>query len=152
MDFILDIILLRNELENLNIIEECIEWGGEMLSQEPPKYIYNSVLKFHESIDNYYQKKIENFDNEKYIILTLEGSQVSSLSGAINKGKDISQDDLMLFFNALYNKLDKFHIFLYKDEECIDREYVISDEKEFVVIFCSALNWLTPQGIAISKI
>lgn len=151
MDFIMDIIILRSELDKLNINEEYVEWGGERFSQEPRKYAYNIALKFYECKDSYYQRVIEEYDGEKYIVLTLDEQKLSSLYDEINKGKDVMQDDLILFFNTLYNNLDKFHIFLYRDEECIDERYLINDVQKFVDLFCGSLNKMTPQGISVSK-
>jgi hypothetical protein len=62
------------------------------------------------------------------------------------------KDNLMVFFDALYNELDDFYLFLFRDEEYIDKRYIIKDAKRFISLFCSSLNWLSPQGISISKI
>ena len=108
-------------------------------------------MKFDECKDGYYKRVIKDYDDEKYIILTLEAKKLSKLYDEINQDKDVMQDDLILFFKEVYNKLDKFYIFLYRDEECIDERYIINDVSEFVKLFCGSLSKLTPQGIAVSK-
>ena len=42
MDFILDVIVLREQLKKMDINEVYFEWGGEKISQEPRKYEYNN--------------------------------------------------------------------------------------------------------------
>lgn len=151
MDYILDVIVLRSELDKINLIEEYFEWGGEKLSQEPRKYTYNIALRFDECKDDYYKRVIKDYDDEKFIILTLEAKNLSKLYNEINQDKDVMQDDLILFFKEFYNKLDEFYIFLYRDEECIDERYIINDVSKFLKLFCGSLSKLTPQGIAVSK-
>ena len=114
MDFIVDIIIPKNDIEKVNVVEELIEWGGEKLSQDPPKYSYKSILIFHENEDSYYQRVLEGFDTKKNIILTLEGQQLSELEFLINKQEqDLAENELLMFFNELYDRLDSFYITSY---------------------------------------
>ncbi len=39
MNFLLDIIIPKNEMRKVSLEEQLIEWGGERFSQEPAKYI-----------------------------------------------------------------------------------------------------------------
>lgn len=78
-------------------------------------------------------KVIENFDVQNHIILTLEEQQVLELELLVN------------------TRLDLFYVFMYRDEEHIDNKYVITDASDFIKIFCNALKWSSPEGIAITQ-
>ncbi len=41
MDYILDILLPKNELSKINLSELLVEWGGKKFSQNPPRYTNN---------------------------------------------------------------------------------------------------------------
>lgn len=152
MNFILDIIIPRNEINKLNIEEEMIEWGEEKLSQDPPKYKYKSVITLHESTDSFYQDSIEKFDAQNHIILTLEHQQLSELELLVNSHeKEISDNILLVFMTELYTMLDWFYIYMYRDEECIDNKYLITDASNLHKIICDALRWSSPEGVVIVK-
>ncbi len=150
MDFIFDLVLLRNQMEKAGINEVHYEWGGESFSQEPRKYEYHNSLNFEEVDDAYYDKIISDYD-EKYVILTLDTEILSELYDEINWNKDVKQHELLLLLDDLFDKLDNFHVVLYRDEECIDEKYVINDKDKFIDLFCNSLNRFKPRGIVMSK-
>ena len=151
MDFILDVIVLREQLPKMDINEVYCEWGGEKLSQEPRKFEYNSLLKFEELTYEYYDNIITDYNEEKYIILTLDSQILSKLYDEINQNIDVKQNELILFLNKLFNTCNNFYVLLFRDEECIDEKYEISDNEEFTDLFCNALNEFSPLGFIVSK-
>ena len=151
MDFILDVIVLREQLKKMDINEVYFEWGGEKISQEPRKYEYNNLLKFEELTDKYYDKIISDYNDEEYIILTLDSQILLKLYDEINQNKDVKRNELILFLNKLFSEFNSFYVVLFRDEECIDEKYVISDKEEFTDLFCNALNKFTPRGIVVLK-
>ena len=69
----------------------------------------------------------------------------------INQNKDVKQNEVILFLNKLFSEFNSFYVVLFRDEECIDEKYVISDKEEFTDLFCNALNKFTPRGIVVLK-
>jgi len=151
MNFILDVVLLREQLKEMDINEVYFEWGSEKISQEPRKYEYNNLLKFKEVTDEYYDKIIPDYNDDRYIILTLDSQNLYKLYDEINQGKDVKQNEVILFLDKLFSKLNSSYVVLFRDEECIDEKYTISNKEEFTDLFCNALNKFTPRGIIVSK-
>ena len=153
MDFILDVIVLREQLQQMNINEVNFELKGEKLSQKPRKFEHNnSSLIFEELTDDYYGNIISDYNDEKYIVLTLDSHILLELYDEINQDLDVKQNEVILFLNKLFSEFNNFYVALFRDEECIDEKYVISDYEEFTDLFCNALNRFTPRGIVVSKI
>lgn len=46
MNSILDILVSKNEFDNLGLVELLSGWGDETFSKEPPQYTYNSKYFF----------------------------------------------------------------------------------------------------------
>ena len=151
VNFILDVVVLREQLKEIEIDEVYFEWGGEKISQEPRKYEYNNLLEFKEVTDEYYDKIIPDYNDERYIILTLDSQNLFKLYDEINQGKDVKQNEVILFLNKLFSELNSSYVILFRDEECIDKKYAISDKEEFTDLLCKALNKFTPCGIIVSK-
>ena len=153
MDFILDVIVLREQLQQMNINEVYFELEGEKLSQEPRKFEHNnSSLIFEELTDDYYGNIISDYNDEKYIVLTLDSHILLELYDEINKNFDVKQNEVILFLNKLFSEFNNFYVVLFRDEEYIDEQYEISDSEEFTDLFCNALNKFSPRGIVVSKI
>ena len=152
MNYILDVLIMKSDFDKVDISEQFKEWGGEKFPQNPIKYTYKSSLIFHENKDSYYQKTVGNIDIQNYVPLTLEGHQLTELESLINdENSDIKNNELLLFLSELYNVLDTFFVFIFRDEECIDEKYDIKNVKELVEIFCNSLRRETPRGFLIKK-
>lgn len=152
MNFILDIVILKTDLNKLNISEQFVEWGGEKSPQVPAKYTHKSGMVFHENVDNYYKKVLGNVDIEKYIALNLESSHLSELEFSVNHQElnEIS-NELIGFFDELYDTLEEFFVFLFRDEEEIDSQCVVKNQYELRNMFCNSLKWESPKGVLIAK-
>lgn len=155
MNFIFDVLIPKSEFGKLNLSELLIEWGGEFFSQEPPKYENKSKLVFHQVMDmSYYQSFIEkDFDVNSYVALNLEGKQLSDLEFLVNSNKeqDILCNEVTSFLNVLFNTLDSFIVFLFRDEEFIDNRYRINNQNELIWRICNSLNWSSPEGVLVRK-
>lgn len=158
MLFYFDVSLKSENLEKAKIKEKLVEWGGELFSQDPPRYEYNDILIFDEYPDNSYFKKYygkligDDFDIDKYRTLSLSGEHMSELETLINtKGSDLEDNELYKFLLNL-SELDDFAIFLIRDEEEIDARYNINSKEELIGIFCNCLNWNSLEGALITKL
>ena len=57
MDYMLDIIIPRDELKKIRLFEVLREWGGEMYSSTPAMYVTDSNIEFMEVTDlSYYNR------------------------------------------------------------------------------------------------
>lgn len=152
---ILDFLIKKQEFKKVGIEECFIEWGGEQLSQEPKKYIYNSSLVFHENTDmSYYVDIVKNKLNAyEFTSLTLEGNQLQELNKQINNSGDtVYTHEIISFISILYRCLDTFCIVKLRDEECVDEIYVINEAPRAIHTFVKSLWRNSPKGIAIIKV
>ena len=153
MDFTLDIIIAKNEMKKLDLNETLIEWGDEIFSHNPPKYISNSNLVFEQFKDlNYYNKLLkEELDKDKYIAFVLKGETLLDLEFLINKEKEkISNNELFQFLTQII-KLKEFFILLVREDEVIKKRYVVKEKEELAKVLCSNLKWSAPEDILISN-
>ena len=152
MDYILDILLPKNELSKINLSELLVEWGGKKFSQNPPRYTNNSKLFFTEYIDKEYYRRFlgSQYPMDKFIALHLDESLLD-LELSINKKGDFLDNQIMLFLAELL-QLEIFVILLIRDEECLDEKYKISSKKELQTIIYDSLSWSNPKGVVITNI
>lgn len=152
MNFIFDILILKSDIDKVNITEQFGEGGGEKFSQVPPKYVYKSILEFHENSDSYYQKVLTEVDLENYVPLTLESQHLSELESIVNRDKhDIKNNELIFFLTDLYNNLSTFFVFMFRDEESIDEICHVKNSDELVKIFCKCFSRKSPKGVILIK-
>lgn len=152
MDYILDILLPKNELSKINLSELLVEWGGKKFSQNPPRYTNNSKLFFTEYMDKEYYKRFlgNQYPMDKFIALHLDESLLD-LELSINKKGDFLDNQIMLFLAELL-QLEIFVILLIRDEECLDEKYKISSKEELQTIIYDSLSWSNPKGVVITNI
>lgn len=155
--FYFDVSIKSEDLTKVKIKEMLVEWGGDLLSQEPPRYLYDNTLIFDEITENSYYKKYygdvigEDFDLDKYRTFTLPGC-LNDMESLINfKHSGIENTDLYKFLADL-SELDDFAIFLIRDEEYVDVRYRVNTKDELIDLFCDCLKWDSPRGALITKL
>ena len=81
MNFLLDIIIPKDEMKKVDLEEQLIEWGGEMFSQEPVKYIGRKKLVFEQLTSLKYHCKLlgDNLNEKKYCALVFKGEELYKL-------------------------------------------------------------------------
>lgn len=155
MDFIFDIVISKESIYELNIKEILVEWNGQIFSQDPRKFQFQSSLFFQECKNESYYKKIlgKNLKEKDFLSFTLQGDSLRNLEFMVNHKDNLKREDCEIIdlFYELYKKLDRFYILLLRDEECIDDIYHISDVEQAITIFLKSLSWNSPKGIIISK-
>ncbi len=151
MDYILDLLIPKNEMSEINLSELLVEWGGERFSQDPPRYTNNSKVLFTEYTDQSYYKKFlgNQFPIDKFIALHLEGTLLD-LELLINNKGDFLNNEVMLFLTELL-KLKTFAILLLRDEEWVDEKHKISRAEELQKIIYDSLSWSNPKGVIITN-
>lgn len=140
-------------MKKVDLEEQLIEWGGEMFSQEPVKYIGRKKLVFEQLTSLKYHCKLlgDNLNEKKYCALVFKGEELSKLEFIINRReKDLESDLLYLFLKSLIT-LSSFYIFLVREDEDIKERYEIENGKELRNVLCKSLSWITPKDIVILK-
>lgn len=152
MNYILDILLPKSEMNKINLSELLVEWGGEKFSQTPQKYTNNSKIFFTECTDKEYYERFlgTQYPIAQSIALHLEGTLLD-LELLINNKKDFLNNEVMILLTELI-KLEKFAILLIRDEESIDKKYKISRKEELQTIIYDSLSWDNPKGVIITNI
>lgn len=151
MDYILDILLPKNEMSKINLSELLVEWGGEEFSQDPPRYTNNSKLFFTEYIDKEYYKRFlgNQYPIDKFIALHLDGTLLNLELSINNKGNFLN-NEVILFLTELL-KLETFAILLIRDGEWVDEKHKISKKEELQTIIYNSLSWSNSKGVVITN-
>lgn len=153
MRFLLDIVIPKDEMEKVELKEQLIEWGGDIFSQEPAKYIGRENLVFEELTNlNYYNRLLGySIDAKKYSALIFKGEELSELEYLVNsKSEDMRNNPLFVFLERLIT-VSSFYIFLLREDEVIKERYLIESGDEFRKVLCESLSWNTPKDILIFK-
>lgn len=136
--FELIIALKPENLEKAKIPEKLVEWGGELFSYDPPRYVYHDCLVFDEF--------------HEYRAFWLTGNGLWEMERQVNnKCPDIVYNELFRFLSDL-SKLNDFVVFLIRDEEEIDMKYKLNQSDELIPVFCSCLQRDAPKGALIIKL
>lgn len=152
MDFILDIIILKSEVEKVKLHERLIGWGDDIYQYDPPRYSTDSNIIF-EQVNNlgYFEKEVGEVFNNDMIALTLKGNFLLELQYAINNTKlTLKENKLALFLCSLFN-LNCFYILLMREDERVKRKYEIKEKEEIFAKLYESLNWSNPQDVLLVK-
>ena len=70
MDYFLDIIIPKKEIETVKLNEKLLEWGEGVYSCSPPQYISDSDIVFEQIEDVQYLNKIigEELTNDTIVL------------------------------------------------------------------------------------
>ena len=153
MRFLLDVVLPKDEMKKIDLEEQLIEWGGEIFSHEPAKYIGRKKLVFEELTNlEYYSGLLgHNLDTKKYSALIFKGEELAELEFLANsRTEDLGNNLLFVFLESLIT-LSSFYIFLLREDEIIKERYVIERDNELKSVLCESLSWNTPKDILIFK-
>lgn len=152
MDFVLDIIIPKKEVETVKLNEKLNEWGYSVYPCEPPQYVTDSNIIFEQMQDVKYYSKIvgEELTNDT-IILNLKSDILFDLEYAVNSGdKTLEQNVLFDFLNGLF-KLSEFYILLIREDEKIKEQYRIVAKEEIGVRLSDSLRWSNPKDVLLFK-
>lgn len=153
MDYVLDIIIPKEEIEIVNIKEKLIEWGDNVYSCEPPQYVTGSNIIFRQ-VENaqYYNKIVGEYITNDAIILNLKSDILIDLEYAVNNDEAaLEKNQLFIFLNELF-KLSKFFIILVREDEKVKERYKIATREEIGFRLSSSLRWSDPKDVLLFKI
>lgn len=153
MDYILDIIIPKKEVEVVKMNEKVVTWGDSVYSCEPPQYFTDSNIIFEQIKDTKYYNKVlgEELANDT-IILNLKGDHVFDLEYAVNRDETaLEKNELLIFLKGLY-KLSKFYILMVREDEKVKERYKITSQEEIGVRLSECLRWFDPKDVLLFKI
>lgn len=152
MDYILDIIIPKKEIETVKLTEKLFEWEEDVYSCNPPQYVSESGIIFEQIEDIQYFNEIigEEFSNDN-IILHLKSDILYNLEYAINNRESISEENILLvFLNQLFD-VSQFYILLFREDENIKDYYRISTKEEISIRLSDCLSWSSPKDVILFK-
>lgn len=152
MDYVLDIIIPKKEVETVKLNEKLIAWGGNVYSCEPPQYVTDTDIIFEQIEDVQYFNKIigEELKND-IIVLHLKSDILFDLEYAVNNDESILEENILLNFLNKLIELSEFYILMVREDENIKERYRILTEKEIRVRVSDSLKWSNPKDVLLFK-
>lgn len=153
MDYILDIIIRKSEIEKIGLTEKLILWGDEKFSCSPPQYTTGTELMFEQVMDvSCYQKVLpETAEKEQYLPLILKGNFLKDLECMVYFQKENLTENPLLNFMMKLVELEEFYILLVREDEVVKEQYAVSKASEIREIICNVWNEKNPSDILITK-
>ena len=152
MDYVLNIIIPKKEIGNIDLNEKMIEWGGHLYSCDPPRYITSSNIIF-EQVENarYFSTVIGKDLGDDTIILDLKSEILFDLEYGVNIDKArLKEDKLLAFLSGLFS-LSRFFILLAREDEKVKQRYRVEKEEDISVRLCNSLKRSDPTDILLYK-
>ena len=148
MDYILNIIIERIDLEKIGLKEKKYEWGGEVFSCNPVQYSSDSNIIF-EEIENYQSyislDNMEMFQNA--IALCLKSDILYDFEYTINNNSnELIHNSLFCFLKEL-SKLKSALVLLFREDEEIKEYHEIKSDEDFYLVITNSLKWDNPKDI-----
>ena len=152
MDYFLDIIIPKKEIETVKLNEKLLKWGEDVYSCSPPQYISDSDIIFEQIEDVQYFNKIigEELTND-IIVLHLKSDVLYDLEYAVNNHESILEENVLLkFLNSLIG-LSQFYILMVREDENVKEYYKISTKEEISIRLSDSLRWSNPKDVLLFK-
>ena len=152
MDYVLDIIIPKKEVETVKLNEKLIEWGNNIYSCDPPQYVTDTDIIFEQIKDVQYFNQIigEKLKNDT-IVLHLKSDILLELEYSVNNNELLLEKNILLnFLNRLIG-LSEFYILMVREDENVKERYRISAKEEISVRLSDSLRWSNPKDILLFK-
>lgn len=152
MDYILDIIIPKKEIETVKLREKLFEWGGGVYSCYPPQYISDSDIIFEQIEDvQYFNKIIDEKLTNDTIVLCLMSDILFDLEYAVNKNELILEENILLNFLKNLIELSQFYILMVREDESVKEYYKIVKKEEINIRLFESLSWSSPKDVLLFK-
>lgn len=152
MDYFLDIIIPKKEIETVKLNEKLLEWGEGVYSCSPPQYISDSDIVFEQIEDVQYLNKIigEELTNDT-IVLHLKSDILYDLEYAVNNPESVLEENVLLIFLNKLIELSQFYILMAREDEKVKEYYKISTKEEISIRLSDSLRWSNPKDVLLFK-
>ena len=118
MDYFLDIIIPKKEIEIVKLNEKLFVWEEDVYSCNPPQYISDSDIIFEQIEDVQYFSKIVGEElTDDVIVLHLKSDILFDLEYAVNNHKSILEENVLLNFLNKLIELSQFYILVVREDE-----------------------------------
>lgn len=152
MDYFLDIIIPKKEMETVKLNEKLFEWGEVVCSCNPPQYISDSDIIFEQIEDvQYFNKIIGEELTDDTIVLHLKSDIFYDLEYAVNNFELKLEENLLLKFLNKLIELSYFYILMVREDENIKESYIISTKEEISIRLSDSLRWSNPKDVLLFK-
>lgn len=152
MDYFLDIIIPKKEIETVKLNEKLLKWGEDVYSCSPPQYISDSDIVFEQIEDVQYLNKIigEELTNDT-IVLHLKSDILYDLEYAVNNPESVLEENVLLKFLNKLIELSQFYILMAREDEKVKEYYKISTKEEISIRLSDSLRWSNPKDVLLFK-
>ena len=152
MDYSLNIIIPKKEIEVVKLNEKLLIWGEDVYSCNPPQYISDSDIIFEQIEDvQYFSKIIDEELTNDIIVLHLKSDVLYDLEYAVNNHESILEENVLLkFLNSLIG-LSQFYILMVREDENVKEYYKISTKEEISIRLSDSLRWSNPKDVLLFK-
>ncbi len=152
MDYFLDIIIPKKEIEIVKLNEKLFVWEEGIYSCNPPQYISDSDIIFEQIEDiQYYSKIVGKELTEDIIVLHLKSDILFDLEYAVNNHKSILEENVLLNFLNNLIELSQFYILMVREDENVKEYYEISTKEEIGMRLSDSLRWSNPKDVLLFK-
>ena len=152
MDYFLDIIIPKKEIETVKLNEKLLKWGEDVYSCSPPQYISDSDIVFEQIEDVQYLNKIigEELTNDT-IVLHLKSDILYDQEYAVNNPESVLEENVLLIFLNKLIELSQFYILMVREDEKVKEYYKISTKEEISIRLSDSLRWSNPKDVLLFK-
>lgn len=152
MDYFLDIIIPKKEIETVKLNEKLLKWGEDVYSCSPTQYISDSDIVFEQIEDVQYLNKIigEELTNDT-IVLHLKSDILYDLEYAVNNPESVLEENVLLIFLNKLIELSQFYILMVREDEKVKEYYKISTKEEISIRLSDSLRWSNPKDVLLFK-
>lgn len=152
MDYFLDIIIPKKEIEIVKFNEKLFVWEEGVYSCNPPQYISDSDIIFEQIEDVQYFSKIVGEElTDDVIVLHLKSDILFDLEYAVNNHKSILEENVLLNFLNQLIELSQFYILMVREDENVKEYYEISTKEEISMRLSDSLKWSNPKDVLLFK-
>ncbi|MCG8707903.1 hypothetical protein JHU04_001101 [Brenneria sp. 4F2] len=133
--------------------EVFIDWGGTSFHQQPAVYHWNNLLSFEKNDNAFCYSSLigELIPLKDYSVYTLRGPSLSDFEVCANRGVDVNENNIYLFFDLFLRKIDRWVVLTLIDYDQFDQVYYIENVSSAIDILKKSLDWDNPKGIALIK-
>lgn len=152
MNYFLDIIIPKKEIEIVKLNEKLFVWEEGVYSCNPPQYISDSDIIFEQIEDVQYFSKIVGEElTDDVIVLHLKSDILFDLEYAVNNHKSILEENVLLNFLNKLIELSQFYILMVREDENVKEYYEISTKEEISMRLSDSLRWSNPKDVILFK-
>ncbi|MCR5609157.1 MAG: hypothetical protein K6G26_08855 [Lachnospiraceae bacterium] len=148
MDYNIFLILHKDYLKKLDIIEIKAKWLGEYYSYSPRRFSYCGLISL-KSSDYDFNGVVNNINLKNKIVLEV-AENLNELQEISNNGGNIEANGIVQLLKKI-TELKSYYIIIFEDDEKVNQYIVDEMGIDINDIIKKTFNWKNPQNIMIYK-